>query len=220
MQFPSLKAPVLTCASVLALAVFTPFPAYSAGPMADAAPAENPLAVEVSQDVAGAQSFVDGMAQKAINFLADQSLPHAQKTQKFKELLSNSFDLKTIGRFALGKYWKAATPAQQSEYQGLFEKMVVKVYSQRFKDYQGQQLVVDSAKAEGDKDVLVTSFIVPPSGPKVQVDWRVRSKDGRHRIVDIVVEGVSMALTQRSEFASVIQAGGGNVSALLDHLRK
>ncbi|HRQ60891.1 MAG TPA: ABC transporter substrate-binding protein [Alphaproteobacteria bacterium] len=220
MRLSSFKAQALTCASLLALVAFTAPTAQAAGPMAEAAPAYAPLTVQVSQDVAGAQSFIDGMAQKAINFLADQSMPQAQKTQKFKELLSSSFDLKTIGRFALGRYWKTATPAQQAEYQGLFDKMVVKVYSQRFKDYQGQQLVVDSAKAEGDKDVLVTSFIIPSSGPKVQVDWRVRNKDGRHKIVDIIVEGVSMAVTQRSEFASVIQAGGGNVSALIDHLKK
>lgn len=183
----------------------------------------NPAIVLASQNadvVTAAQSFIQGMAQRAIDFLANQSLGHAEKSAKFKALLSDSFDLKTIGRFALGKYWKVATPAEQSEYLKLFETMVVDVYSNRFKDYQGQDLVVDGAKPEGDRDVLVTSFIVPPDGPKVQVDWRVRGKDGRYRIVDIIVEGVSMAVTQRSEFASVIQSGGGNVSVLLEHLRK
>lgn len=183
----------------------------------------NPAMVMASQDadvVAAAKSFIEGMAQRAIDFLADQSLGQADKSSKFKVLLSDSFDLKTIGRFALGRYWKVATPAEQSEYLRLFENMVVDVYSNRFKDYQGQDLVVDSAKPEGDRDVLVTTYIVPPTGPKVQVDWRVRGKDGRYRIVDIIVEGVSMAVTQRSEFASVIQSGGGNVSVLIDHLRK
>lgn len=173
-----------------------------------------------AQDLQGSKAFISGMAQRAINFLADQSLAQDKKSQEFKKLLADSFDLQTIGRFALGRYWKVATPAQQQQYQGLFEKMVVKVYSERFKDYKGQDLVVDSAQPQGDKDVLVTSFIVPDSGEKVQVDWRVRNKDGRYRIVDIVVEGVSMAVTQRSEFASIIQSGGGNVAVLIDHLKK
>lgn len=171
-------------------------------------------------EVDAARSFIDGMAQRAINFLADQSMSQDQKSKQFQKLLADSFDLKTIGRFALGRYWRVASPAQQTEYLKLFEKMVVDVYSNRFKDYQGQDLVVDSAKPEGDKDVMVTSYIVPDSGSKVRVDWRVRDKDGRQKIVDIIVEGVSMAVTQRSEFSSVIQAGGGDVAVLLDHLRK
>lgn len=178
------------------------------------------LTVQAKSETEASRAFIEGMAQDAIDFLADQSMPHAQKSQKFKQLLASSFDLKTIGRFALGRYWKVATPAQQKEYQALFENMVVKVYSNRFKEYKGQDLVVSSAKPEGEVDVLVTSFIVPKSGPRVQVDWRVRNKNGQRKIVDIIVEGVSMAVTQRSEFASVIQAGGGNVDVLINHLKK
>lgn len=217
MYSSSYKYRLLACAvAVLALSATT----ENVYALERAPSVSNPLAVMVTQDTQGAQTFISGMAQQAIDFLADQSISREQKAQEFKKLLSSSFDMKTIGRFALGRYWKAATPAQQSEYQALFEKMVVQVYSERFKDYEGQKLTVESSAPEGEKDVLVTSYIVPESGPKVRVDWRVRNKDGRHRIVDIIVEGVSMAVTQRSEFASVIQAGGGNVSALLDHLRK
>ncbi|MCD8493970.1 MAG: ABC transporter substrate-binding protein [Alphaproteobacteria bacterium] len=221
---------LMACAGILAGASGISFPseAASLGNMgsvfsADIGSMAIPALMKANngaQDLEGSKTFVNGMAKRAINFLADQSLPQEKKSQEFKKLLSDSFDLQTIGRFALGRYWKAATPAQQKEYQGLFEKMVVQVYSDRFKDYKGQNLVVDSAKPEGAKDVLVTSFIVPDSGEKVQVDWRVRNKDGRYKIVDIVVEGVSMAVTQRSEFASIIQSGGGNISVLIDHLKK
>lgn len=223
------KLRFLASAGIMGLAVLGAFSAcgaQAAGPAAGGAlPASEgampALAIKASDtEVEASKVFIDGMAQRAINFLADQSLAHEKKSEKFRALLSDNFDLKTIGRFALGRYWKVASPAQQQEYLSLFEKMVVDVYSNRFKDYQGQDLVVDSAKPEGDKDVLVTSFIVPDSGPKVQVDWRVRSKDGSHKIVDIIVEGVSMAVTQRSEFASIIQSGGGDIAVLIDHLRK
>ena len=97
--------------------------------------------------------------------------------------------------------------------------MVVKVYSDRFKEYKGQKFEVRGARPEGEKDVIVTSFILPEGGPEVQVDWRVRSKNGRFQVIDVIVEGVSMSVTQRSDFASVIQRGGGNVDVLLAHLQ-
>jgi len=116
------------------------------------------------------------------------------------------------------RYWRTATAGEKKEYQALFEKMVVEVYSRRFGEYEGQVLEVRSSRKDSERDVTVQSFIVPDSGPEIQVDWRVRKKDGRYRVIDVVVEGVSMALTQRSEFASVIQRGGGQVSVLLEHL--
>ena len=168
----------------------------------------------------GAQQFVNDMGKNAIAFLGDPSLSQSQKEAKFKTLLRNSFDLKTIGRFALGRYWRTATPEQQKEYTRLFENMVVRVYAARFEEYDGQTLDVSSFRKDGNKDTIVTSYIVPPAGgEKIQVDWRVRNKNGNYKIVDVVIEGVSMALTQRSDFSSVIQRGGGDMDALLTHLR-
>ncbi len=181
---------------------------------------QSALLVQINADSEeGARSFINNMAQKAIGFLGDETQPMDQKVKEFRRLLKSSYDMPTIGRFALGRYWKVATPAQQQEYQKLFEAMVVEVYSRRFSDYKGQAFEVPSAKSEGNNDVIVTSFIVPENGEKIQVDWRVRFKNGQHKIVDVIVEGVSMALTQRSDFASVIQRGGGKVDVLLAHLR-
>ena len=113
-----------------------------------------------------------------------------------------------------------ATPAQQKEYLGLFRKMVVDVYTARFNDYKGQKFEAKSFRSISPTDTLVTSFIVPADGGQnVQVDWRVRYKGGTYKIVDVLVSGVSMSVTQRSDFASVIQRGGGNVSVLIDHLK-
>lgn len=167
-----------------------------------------------------AQAFVDKMGQRAISFLADSSLTKAQKEQKFRKLLKNSFDMKTIGRFAMGRYWKTASKTQQAEYQKLFEDMIVKVYSGRFNDYKGEKFDVFSYRADGKRDFLVNAAIVPNTGSKVKVDWRVRNKNGQFKIIDVIIEGVSMSLTQRSDFSSVIQRGGGDVEILLDHLRK
>ncbi len=167
-----------------------------------------------------AKSFIDKMGKDAISFLEDESLSSVQKQAKFRVLLQKNFDMGTIGRFALGKNWRVATPAQQNEYLKLFENMIVRVYSSRFNDYNGQNFNVVSARDTGKQDFLVTSYIVPPSGSKVQVDWRVRDKNGSMKVIDVIIEGVSMSLTQRSDFSSVIQRGGGNIQVLIDHLKK
>ncbi len=185
----------------------------------DAAP-QHSLTVHVAAEanLEGAKGFIDSMAQRGIGFLGNEGLSEEQRAAEFRKLLNSSFDMATIGRFALGTNWKAATPAQQGEYQKLFKEMIVATYSRRFSDYKGQALEITGARADGT-DVIVSSAIVPTDGQKVKVDWRVRNK-GSYKVVDIMVEGVSMALTQRSDFASTIQRGGGSVEVLLEHLRQ
>ncbi len=167
-----------------------------------------------------AEKFINSMGESAVGFLSDPSLSKSQKQKEFKQLLNASFDMKTIGRFALGRNWRSATPPEQKEYLQLFENMIVNVYSGRFGEYQGEKFNVDGHRADGKKDILVNSFIVPNSGSKVKVDWRVRNTNGSMKVIDVIIEGVSMSLTQRSDFSSVIQRGGGKVEVLLEHLRK
>lgn len=172
------------------------------------------------QSSTGAKSFIESVAKRGIDFLSDPSMGLAQQRQSFRSLLNDSFDLDTIGRFALGKYWRVATPAQRAEYQRLFQGMVVDVYTERFSTYDGQDLKVTGAKMVNDTDALVSSTILQKSGgEKAKVDWRVRKTGNRYRVVDVIVEGVSMGVTQRSDFAAVIQRGGGDVAVLIDHLR-
>lgn len=183
------------------------------------APVATTQATPVATTTDGAKTFITQMSSNAIGFLDNKDLTQAQKEAEFKKLLSSSFDMKTIGRFALGTYWNSASPKQQTEYQKLFETMIVRVYSARFNDYNGQKLDVGTVRAEG-KDMVVTSYIVPSSGSKIRVDWRVRNRDAGYKIVDVIIEGVSMAMTQRSDFSSVIQRGGGDIQVLIDHLKK
>ena len=169
-----------------------------------------------------AMHFVDQMSSEGLGLLSNGSLSKEQKKAHFKKLLQNNFDMNTISRFAVGRYWRQMTPAQQQEYRSLFENMLVNVYADRFDDYQGEKLEVTDAIVLSDKDTLVKSRIVSASGngTPVEVDWRVRFRDGRYRVIDVIVAGVSMSVTQRSDFSSLIQRGGGNVDILLAHLKK
>ena len=120
----------------------------------------------------------------------------------------------------LGRYWNSATPQQQDEYQKLFEQLIVSTYADRFVEYSGETFRITGSRPEGENDTMVTTQIVRPNGPPVNVDWRVRKRDGTYKIIDVVVEGVSMGVTQRQEFASVISQNGGQVQGLIQALRQ
>lgn len=170
----------------------------------------------------GAKSFVESISNDGLSFLANNNLTMPQKKKRFKKLLDNNFDIKTIAQFALGIHWRNITDEEKKEYLDLFEKMVVNVYARRFNEYQGQKFEIKKARKGGKRDYIVYSQILPPegqSGAKVNVDWRLRNKDGKFKVIDIAVEGISMIMTQRDDFAAVIQKGKGDINFLLAELR-
>ncbi len=166
-----------------------------------------------------ARTFIEDITKNGIEFLKNKDLNAAEKKKKFRSFLKKNFDLPTIGRFALGKYWRVASKTERKEYLNLFEDMIVDVYSKRFGEYNGQNIEVTGTQPQGKKDIRVKSKIIQKSGPDITIDWRVRKrKSGELKVIDISVEGISMSLTQRSEFASIIQRGGGKVKTLISHL--
>lgn len=171
-----------------------------------------------------ARAFVRSVADRGIAFLSDGALTQDEKSRQFRTLINDSFDMNTIARFALGRYWRQASAAQKKEYLELFRKMIVATYSDRFSDYSGQGFSIDGSREIGKRDILVSTSITPPQdaedSQQISVGWRVRRQDDTYQIVDVIVEGVSMSVTHRSDFAAVIQRGGGNVRVLLDHLRE
>ncbi|AWK86632.1 MlaC/ttg2D family ABC transporter substrate-binding protein [Azospirillum thermophilum] len=174
----------------------------------------------LAQADAGAGAFIQSLGNEAIATFSDKSVPRDQSVQKFRTLLYRGFDVPYIGRFVLGRFWNQATPQQQDEYQKLFEKMIVATYADRFVEYSGETFKITGSRPEGDTDAVVTTQIVRPNGPPVNVDWRVRKRDAGFKIIDVIVEGVSMSVTQRSEFASVISSSGGQIEGLLRAMRQ
>ncbi|MDH3474955.1 MAG: ABC transporter substrate-binding protein [Rhodospirillales bacterium] len=165
-------------------------------------------------------AFLSGFAQRAVAMLADQSLSEERRREAFRELLTSGFDVELIGRFALGRFWNHANEAERREYRRLFEEFVIATYARRLGGYSGETLKVGASRDLSEKGVIVDSQIIRPKDPPVNVEWRLRRADSGWRIVDIVVEGISMAVAQRSEFASVITNNGGTVEGLLKVLRK
>lgn len=179
--------------------------------------APRPAAAEGAGDPA---QFIRAFSDRAIAMLADEGLSADQREQEFRRLLIERFDVPRIGRFVLGRYWRKATSGQRTEYNRLFEDMIVATYSRRLENYAGETLKVGGARQINEKGVAVSSRILRAGGAPIVVEWRLRRGRDSWRIVDVVVEGVSMALTQRSEFKAVVSSSGGRIEGLLAKLRE
>ena len=156
----------------------------------------------------GASQFIRNLGDEAIKVLASRDIALDAREARFRTLLANGFDLDFISRFVLGRFWREASLEQRSSYQQLFTEYVLRVYSSRLGGYAGESLNIVAERAAGKRDVMIATQIDRPSGPPIRAEWRVRKKNGAYRIIDVMVEGVSMAATQRSEFASVIKRNG------------
>lgn len=164
--------------------------------------------------------FVTDLASRAIAELTTDALPAPERIARFRAMLTEAFDVPGIGRFVLGRYWRTATEAERAEYLKLFEDLIVQTYANRFQDFAGAQLRVLGTREGQDGDVVATVEATLPGKPPARLDVRMRRNDGGFKIFDILVEGVSMSVTQRDEFAAVIQRNGGKVEGLLASLRQ
>ena len=161
--------------------------------------------------------FINQLGIQAIETLRATDLTLDQREAKFRSLLSRGFDLHFMGRFVLGRYWRAATTDQKSDYLTLYGEYLLQTYTARLGGYTDDSFTVTGARQASEKDVVVSTTLVRPSGLEIAADWRVRVLDGKFRIIDVMVEGISMAVTQRSEFAAVVRRDG--IEGLLAILR-
>ncbi|MDD3371634.1 MAG: ABC transporter substrate-binding protein [Alphaproteobacteria bacterium] len=199
--------------AVLSLALSIPLPALSATARGSRT---HELAIQTPEG-----KFVQGLGDKAIKIVADKQLTPEKRSEEFSKLLGEDFDLKTIGRFVIGRTWKVATPEQQIEYMDLFKQLVINTYGSRMTLYTGEGFEVIGTRPESEIDTVVLSQITHPDGSKATaIDWRVREREGKLGVVDVVVEGVSLSVTQKQEYASVIQNNGGRIEGLLKVMRE
>ncbi len=164
--------------------------------------------------------FITHLSKEAISSLTQPAISAAEREKRFRNLFTNNFDVPAIAKFVLGLYWRRATPQQRTEFVNLFEDFIVKSYAKQFGAYSGDGVSVKQTVKLSPTDSLVMSTLKPNDAPQpVRVDWRVHDIDSSYKIRDVLVEGISMSVTHRDEFAAVIRNHGGNVEGLLDALR-
>lgn len=164
-------------------------------------------------------AVISNLGNRALEVLG-KNAPQSQRVARFRELLREDFDVPEISRFVLGRYWNVATEEQRAEFVKLFEEYIALAYSTRLAEYTGETLKVTGSRPDADGAVVSSQILRPAGAAPVKVDWRLIGRNGAYKISDVSVDGISMAVTQRSEFASVIQHNGGQVQGLITMLRE
>ena len=167
-------------------------------------------------------AFLEKLQNDTLAELTDTSLDEAQKEAKARDLFTANFDTAAIGRFVVGRYWRSASPEEQEDFLQVFEDVIVQRFVPLF-EQQSDSRFTFGPERKDDKNPemsLVSSQLTTPKNEVVKVVWRVREKDGTPKVLDVIVEGASMALTLRSEYSSFIKSSGGKVASLTDSLRE
>lgn len=182
--------------------------------------AANNTSVEVVEIAAeqSASEVIQALADQALSDLTDQTLPDDVRRKKFVALMDRYFEMDVVSRFVLGRYWRSISQEEISDFATLLQNYLALNYANQFKELNGEQFVVGN-ETQNNKDTFVNSQFVRPDGPPVSIVWRMREFDNEFKIIDVSIEGLSMGITQRDEFTSVIQQNGDDVSALTKALK-
>ena len=175
----------------------------------------------ITTDAAAADAsvFMNDLWTHAVEVLS-KKVPASERLARFRQLFHADFDGPGIARFVLGRYWRSASEQEQQEFLKLFEDYVVFVYGTRLSSFNGETFKVRGSRADESGTIVSTDIISPKGEAPIKVDWRLITDKGAFKINDVIIEGISMLVTQRSEFASVIQRHGGQVSGLLELMRE
>ena len=180
-------------------------------PAGETAPAGHPAAEAIRT-----------MAREAMAVLSDSSLSAEQRAQGLRRLMAQAIDIPPIARFVLGRYWRAASERQREAYVEAYSGYILAAYTAKIGGGATalERFDVVKTQAHGTKDFLVYCIVARAGGKSTRAIWRLRQRDGRYRIIDLMVEGISMVQTQRQEFVSMMRAYDGDVDKLIATLKE
>ena len=167
------------------------------------------------------ENFIKDITNKASEILR-KNIDKEIKSEELIELAKDSVDIKGIGLYSLGKHKKTIDEKQLNEYEILFKNYFLKSFSSRLSEYSDPKINVVSQKYLNEKYTIVSSILVGDENrPEIKIDWRVYTKNPEKPLIrDLIIEGLSLARTQREEFNSVIQGADGNIEVLFTNLRE
>ena len=166
--------------------------------------------------------FITELVDDAIKTLSDKSITKQEKHEFIEKIAKENVDIKGIGLYTLGKIRKDLDEKTMSEYQDLFEKYFLKSLTSRLTDYSDQKFKVIESTQKNAKYTIVHSIIEESSSqPEIKIDWRVYTKNPQKPLIrDLIVEGLSLAKTQKEEFASILNSNDMDINALLNKLKE
>ncbi len=165
-----------------------------------------------------ASAFVNSFA-RSLTAIVNGPQSAAQKKAALGPVIDSNVDVAKIARFCLGRFWATATPAQQAQYTTIFHQVLLNNIRGHLGEYQGVTYAMQGETPQG-ANTLVGTVINRPNAPPANVQWVVDSASGSPKVVDVVAEGTSLRLTQRSDYASYLSRHGNDISALLTALQQ
>ena len=165
--------------------------------------------------------FIQSTVNRASQVLSD-GISKEQKVEKLKLIAKDTVDIRGVGFYSLGKYRKTLNNNQKKKYMDLFEKYFLKSFSSRLSEYSNPKINVNSQEKINENYTIVSSTLVATKKrPEVKIDWRVYTKNPEKPLIrDLIIEGLSLARTQKEEFASILNSNDGNINALFASLEK
>ena len=165
--------------------------------------------------------FVQSTVNRASQALNDK-FSKEEKINKLKTIAKETVDIEGIGFYTLGSYRKEISEAQKKEYLSLFEEYFLKSFSSRLAEYSNPEIEVNSKKKLNENYTMVSSTLVgTEQRPEVKIDWRIYTKNPENPLIrDLIIEGLSLARTQKEEFSSIIQSNDGDINALFSTLKE
>ena len=166
-------------------------------------------------------NFVQSTVNRASQILSDD-ISKEQKIEKLKLIAKDTVDIRGVGFYSLGKYRKTLNNNQKKKYMDLFEKYFLKSFSSRLSEYSNPKINVNSQEKINENYTIVSSTLVATKKrPEVKIDWRIYTKNPEKPLIrDLIIEGLSLARTQKEEFASILNSNDGNINALFASLEK
>ncbi len=177
-------------------------------------------AARAEVDAKAAEKFIKDTTATGIEQIINANISQTEKDKRFYKLLNDALDLNFIGQFVLGRNWRTANAQQRKEFIAVYRDLNIATWSKRFNEFKGRSFVFKGTTPSSSKgQVFVNSEVPMDQGEPAQVLWRVREKNGSYKIVDIVIEGVSLAQSARSEYTAFIKNNPGGVDALIADLQ-
>jgi len=168
------------------------------------------------------KTFINELVSDAINTLGNKNISKADKNKKIKTIALQNVDVEALGMYTLGDVRKTLDQSVLEKYKDLFEKYFLKSLTSRLTDYSSQKFEVLDANQKSDIYTIVSSRIIKsPSQPEIKIDWRVYTKDPAKPLIrDLIVEGLSLARTQKEEFASILNSNNNDINILFAKLEE
>ena len=168
------------------------------------------------------QEFVKGLINDVISKLSDKTLPENDKKEFIEKIALEHVDISALGLYTLGEIRKSANENDLIEFQKNFEKYFLKTLSSRLSDYSSNIFEVTGAEQKSSNYTIVNSKIIPTDGkPIIKIDWRIYTKNPDNPLIrDLIIEGLSLARTQKEEFSSILNSNDGDINILFKTLEE